>query len=193
MPATRSDGSLASLMLVQRLVESAADPLSAKEYFALLERVPNPEAMLGQTAATLAAELGIDPNLAARVATRLEVPAVFAEALESMEESGLTVLTAVDEDYPPSLRSRLRTPPPALYLSGDDLKDRRDGRVPLYSTDVTTAGSAATHPFTLHANAAVAQALEILRRTLDEQSARDVEDRLDPRADHGHRGATQFG
>ncbi|MDQ2665372.1 MAG: hypothetical protein M3Z05_05110 [Gemmatimonadota bacterium] len=64
----------------------------------------------------------------------------------------------------------------ALYLSGDDLKDRRDGRVPLYSTDVTTAGTAAAHPFTLHANAAVAQALEILRRTLDEQSAREVED-----------------
>ena len=64
----------------------------------------------------------------------------------------------------------------ALYLSSDDLKDRRDGRVPLYSTDVTTAGKAAPFPFTLHANAAVAQALEVLRRTLDEQSARDVED-----------------
>jgi hypothetical protein len=64
----------------------------------------------------------------------------------------------------------------ALYLSGDDLKDRRDGRVPLYSTDVTTAGTPTAFPFTLHANAAVAQALEVLRRTLDEQSARDVED-----------------
>ncbi len=64
----------------------------------------------------------------------------------------------------------------ALYLAGDDLKDRRDARVPLYSTDVTTAGAAAAYPFTLHANAAVAQALEILRRTLDEQSAREVED-----------------
>ncbi|MEP6992161.1 MAG: hypothetical protein ABJA80_14615 [bacterium] len=64
----------------------------------------------------------------------------------------------------------------ALYLSGDDLKDRRDARVPLYSTDVTTAGDATAYPFTLHANAVVAQALEILRRTLDEQSARDVED-----------------
>lgn len=64
----------------------------------------------------------------------------------------------------------------ALYLSSDDLKDRRDARVPLYSTDVTTAGDPTLHPFTLHANAAVAQALEILRRTLDEQSAREVED-----------------
>lgn len=64
----------------------------------------------------------------------------------------------------------------ALYLSSDDLKDRRDARVPLYSTDVTTAGDPTLHPFTLHANAAVAQALEVLRRTLDEQSAREVED-----------------
>ncbi|MDB4881149.1 MAG: hypothetical protein JWL60_2595, partial [Gemmatimonadetes bacterium] len=64
----------------------------------------------------------------------------------------------------------------ALYLSSDDLRDRRDSRVPLYSTDVTPAGTAAPHPFTLHANAAVAQALEILRRTLDEQSSREVED-----------------
>lgn len=64
----------------------------------------------------------------------------------------------------------------ALYLASDDLKDRRDGRVPLYSTDVTTAGGAAVHPFTLHANAAVALALDVLRRTLDEQSSREVED-----------------
>ena len=41
---------------------------------------------------------------------------------------------------------------------------------------MTTAGDPTLHPFTLHANAAVAQALEILRRTLDEQSAREVED-----------------
>jgi hypothetical protein len=64
----------------------------------------------------------------------------------------------------------------ALYLASDDLKDRRDARVSLYSTDVTPAGESPVHPFTLHANAAVAQALEVLRRTLDEQSARDVED-----------------
>lgn len=64
----------------------------------------------------------------------------------------------------------------ALYLANEDLRDRRDGRVPLYSTDVTPAGTAAAQPFTLHANAAVAQALEILRRTLDEQTSREVED-----------------
>ena len=64
----------------------------------------------------------------------------------------------------------------ALYLSGDDLRDRRDARVPLYSTDVLPSGAPAPYPFTLHANAAVAHALHILRRTLDEQTSRDVED-----------------
>ena len=64
----------------------------------------------------------------------------------------------------------------ALYLASDDIRDRRDRRVPLYSTDVTPSGSPAALPFTLHANAAVANALDILRRTLDEQTSREVED-----------------
>ncbi|NUS47604.1 MAG: hypothetical protein HOQ15_08420 [Gemmatimonadaceae bacterium] len=64
----------------------------------------------------------------------------------------------------------------ALYLAGDDIRDRRDRRVPLYSTDVTPSGAPAAQPFTLHANAAVANALDVLRRTLDEESAREVED-----------------
>lgn len=64
----------------------------------------------------------------------------------------------------------------ALYLASDDLRDRRDARLPLYSTDVTPAGEPAALPFTLHANATVANALDVLRRTLDEQTAREVED-----------------
>ena len=64
----------------------------------------------------------------------------------------------------------------ALYLASEDLRERRDARVPLYSTDVTPAGTTAPHPFTLHANATVAFALDVLRHTLDEESSREVED-----------------
>ena len=64
----------------------------------------------------------------------------------------------------------------ALYLASDDLQDRRDRRVPLYSTEVTPANEPVAYPYTLHANAAAAQALEILRRTLDEETSRSVED-----------------
>ena len=64
----------------------------------------------------------------------------------------------------------------ALYLAHDDLQDRRDRRYPLYSSEVTPGNTPVAHAFTLHANAAAAQALEILRRTLDEETARGVED-----------------
>jgi hypothetical protein len=63
-----------------------------------------------------------------------------------------------------------------LYASWDDLAERRDEHVPLYRTEVTLSGEPASHSFTLHGNAVVAQALEIFRRTLDEETARGVED-----------------
>ena len=63
-----------------------------------------------------------------------------------------------------------------LYLSNDDLATRRDRNVPLYSTEVLPGGEPAPHPFTLHGNAVVAQALDVMRRTLDEETARTVED-----------------
>ena len=59
-----------------------------------------------------------------------------------------------------------------LYLSSDDLAARRDRNVPLYSTEVMPGGAPAPFPFTLHGNAVVAQALDVLRRTLDEETAR---------------------
>ena len=63
-----------------------------------------------------------------------------------------------------------------LYLAADDLEARRDRRIPLYSTEVSPSGRPVAHPYTLHANAAVAQALDVLRRTLDEETSRSVED-----------------
>ena len=63
-----------------------------------------------------------------------------------------------------------------LYLAADDLAARRDRRVPLYVTEVGPGGAPLPHPFGLHGNAVVAQALDVLRRTLDEETAREVED-----------------
>ncbi|HEY2164639.1 MAG TPA: hypothetical protein VGH04_11635, partial [Gemmatimonadaceae bacterium] len=63
-----------------------------------------------------------------------------------------------------------------LYLVADDLDARRDKRIPLYSTEVSPSGVPAPHPFTLHANAAAAHALDVLRRTLDEETAKELED-----------------
>ena len=64
----------------------------------------------------------------------------------------------------------------ALYLAADDIAARRDKRLPLYATEVDPAGEQPVHPFTLHGNAVAALAFEVLRRTLDEEAAREVED-----------------
>lgn len=63
-----------------------------------------------------------------------------------------------------------------LYVSHDDLAARRDADQPLYRTEVTLDRRPATHPVTLHGNAVVAFALDALRKTLDEEAAKDVQD-----------------
>ena len=64
-----------------------------------------------------------------------------------------------------------------LYLSAEVLAARHPIRkVPLYATEVSSGGAASAYPFTVHGNAVVAQALDVLRRTLDEETAAQVED-----------------
>ena len=63
-----------------------------------------------------------------------------------------------------------------LYVSSEDLAARRNENVPLYATEVSPSGNPAALPYTLHGNAVVALALDVFRRTLDEQTARDVQD-----------------
>lgn len=62
-----------------------------------------------------------------------------------------------------------------LYLSSDEIAGRRDEHFPLYRADVTLGGAPST-AFSLHANAAVAYALECLKRTLDEGESKKLED-----------------
>lgn len=63
-----------------------------------------------------------------------------------------------------------------LYLAHDDIAARRNERVALYATEVTPQGIPPAFPYTLHANAVVAQALDVFRSTLDEETARDIEE-----------------
>ena len=45
--SSHSDTSLAALLLTQRLVETAAQPLKASEYWAVLDKVHDPATLLG--------------------------------------------------------------------------------------------------------------------------------------------------
>ena len=64
----------------------------------------------------------------------------------------------------------------ALYASSEDIGARRNEQVPLYSTEVTPSGQPAAFAYTLHGNAVVAQALDVFRRTLDEETAREIQE-----------------
>ena len=63
-----------------------------------------------------------------------------------------------------------------LYASNDDLTARRNKDHPLYHTEVTLGGTPAPQPFTLHGNAVVAYALDCLKRTLDEEAVKALQD-----------------
>ena len=63
-----------------------------------------------------------------------------------------------------------------LYLVNDEMAERRNAEMPLYSTEVSPSGVVPPFAYTAHGNGVVALALDILRRTLDEETARDVPD-----------------
>ena len=63
----------------------------------------------------------------------------------------------------------------ALYAAHDDIAAARHASLPLYRTETAPSGADAPLPYTLHGNALVAEALEILKQTLDEKTAETVQ------------------
>jgi hypothetical protein len=63
-----------------------------------------------------------------------------------------------------------------LYSSADDIAARRNKSTPLYATEVSPSGERVAYPYTLHANAIAAMALDVFQRTLDAETAKGIED-----------------
>ncbi|MEO6779157.1 MAG: hypothetical protein ABI194_06830, partial [Gemmatimonadaceae bacterium] len=85
---------------------------------------------------------------------------------------------AVDRYVAQTGDDRIVEDPPiaeALYAAHEDIAAARHDTLPLYRTSVTPSGADAALPFTLHANALVAEALEVLKQTLDEKTAESVQ------------------
>lgn len=62
-----------------------------------------------------------------------------------------------------------------LYGLNDDLRACRHPQLPLYRTESHASGAPVELPYTLHCNAIVAEALDVLKHTLDEKTAESVE------------------
>ncbi len=124
---SRSDTSLTALLLTQRLVDTSAAPLKASEYWDLLDRVSDPAALLGLDSAAIARAAGVDSALGDRLAELLDAASAFAFRLDEAEQSGLRLLSSVDDDYPRVLVDRLgRGAPPLIYAAGDPALLRTD-------------------------------------------------------------------
>jgi hypothetical protein len=63
-----------------------------------------------------------------------------------------------------------------LYASADDLAARRHPEIPLYGSEVYPSGTPVPYPYTLHGNAVAALALDVFRRTLDAETAKEVQE-----------------
>lgn len=106
------DATLATLLLTSRLVADGPPPLKAREFWALLDRV-------GGDPAVLLADVPDDLDEPDRVRGLLDRATAFAFALEDVERTGLTLLSAFDGRYPAHLRERLADQaPPVLHAAG---------------------------------------------------------------------------
>ncbi|MBC7894035.1 MAG: hypothetical protein H7066_01410 [Cytophagaceae bacterium] len=63
-----------------------------------------------------------------------------------------------------------------LYGSFEDVRVRRHEEFPLYSTEISPSGKPTPFAYTLHGNAVAAMALDVFRRTLDEETSKNVDD-----------------
>jgi predicted Rossmann fold nucleotide-binding protein DprA/Smf involved in DNA uptake len=132
---------LAALALTSRLVESAAKPLSSREFWALRRRI-EPIALHGMAAKDIATELAIPADEAERVARLFDRVAGLAIAIEKLDHSGIWTITGVGEGYPKRLHARLHDAAPVvLHGVGDTSLLDKDGVGIVGSRDVSVEAS----------------------------------------------------
>ena len=120
----RNDNSLATILLTSRLLDAAAKPFTAKEFWELkkelelLEQIGEPQFLLGKATDELI-QMGVPQDSATRVVELFDRATAMAFELERLDGSGIRVLTPFDEEYPQAWLERLRgKAPPVLYAAG---------------------------------------------------------------------------
>ena len=115
-----STSELVALLLTQRLVDTAAPPLKASEFWSIVESVADLGALLGRGPDEVSKTAHVDASTGARIVALLDAATSFAFALDDAQQSGLRVMSGLSEDFPGVLKERLgRAAPPVLYALGD--------------------------------------------------------------------------
>ena len=103
----RSDESLATVLLVGRLLSDGVEPLKASDFWRLCESVGEPSRLLGAGDGQLLSEFGLEADTARRIVALLDRATGMAFELERLGQTGISVLTPFDEDYPGRFAERL--------------------------------------------------------------------------------------
>ncbi len=113
-----ADSARAALLLTNRLVRLAAAPLTAREFWQLVERV-DPADLLGADVATIAERAGVAEDEAVRYRTLLDAATAMSFEQERLADGGVSLISALDDRFPTRLRNRLgHGCPPFLLTAG---------------------------------------------------------------------------
>lgn len=112
------DSARAALLLTNRLVPLDAPPMTAREFWALVEHV-DPADLLDQDAASIAKRLAADPDEGARLRALLDASTALSFEQERLHDGGVSLISALDASFPARLRERLGAAcPPFLLVAG---------------------------------------------------------------------------
>lgn len=108
----------AALLLTNRLVRLDAAPMTAREFWQLVEHV-DPAELLDADVATIAERAGVADDEAVRCRTLLDAATAMSFEQERLADAGISLISALDDSFPTQLRDRLgHGCPPFLLVAG---------------------------------------------------------------------------
>ena len=135
--AYSSDSIRAALLLTNRLVPLAAKPMTAREFWQLVEDLDTAD-LLHADAAAIAERAGVDADEATRLRTLLDASTALSFEQERLHDGGVSLISALDSAFPPTLRERLGAAcPPFLLVAGPTEWLARPGLAVVGSRDAT--------------------------------------------------------
>ena len=146
------DSTRAAVLLTNRLVSLNAQPLTAKEFWGLVEKVDVGD-LIPLDAAGIIEFAGVTLEQAERIRTLLDAVTAFVFEEKRLLEGGISVISALDERFPVLLRERLGTACPPFLLAAGPID--WTGRTGLGVVGSRNASDAALNSARLAAEAAV--------------------------------------
>ncbi len=108
----------AALLLTNRLVRLDATPLTAREFWQLVDSV-DPADLLHAESAAIAELAGVDADEASRYRSLLDAATAMSFEQERLADGGVVLVSALDDSFPARLRDRLQHGcPPFLLAAG---------------------------------------------------------------------------